>query len=52
MDETIQNRVKNNKFKKKHISRAMVDKVNQSSNLIELLHWVDESSIWITPSLV
>ena len=44
MDETIQNRVKNNKFKKQYISIPKRIKVNQS-NLIELLFWVDKNSI-------
>lgn len=44
MDKKFQDRVLNNRFKRKHISRAMVDKVNQS-NLAELLYWVDENSI-------
>ena len=44
MDKKFQDTVENNRFKRKHISRAMVDKVNQS-NLAELLYWVDEDSI-------
>lgn len=44
MDKAFQDRVLNNRFKRKYISRAAVDKVNQS-NLAELLLWVDENSI-------
>ena len=37
--------VLNNRFKKKHISTKLVDKLNTHCNLIQLLVWWDESSL-------
>ena len=37
--------VLNNRFKKKHISTKLVDKLNTHCNLVQLLVWWDESSL-------